>query len=184
LWQPSYRNLVSDVDESRRRLLDLDGAPLVTRLQHLDLMAYLPFDILTKVDVAAMANSLEVRVPLLDHHVVELAATIPSDYKLAPLDDGKFDKKHLLKRLAKKRYPAALIDRPKMGFGVPMSQWIQSGPEIETRLISSEHLARYFNVAAIRSTCDEHRRNPGMSARLWNLLFLDQWLRTHEAAIG
>ena len=80
-------------------------APLVTRLQHLDLMAYLPFDILTKVDIAAMANSLEVRVPLLDHHVVELAATMPSELKLKPIAGG-FDKKHMLKELARRRYPA------------------------------------------------------------------------------
>jgi asparagine synthase (glutamine-hydrolysing) len=184
LWRAPFQHLVRDVDESRRRLLDLDDAPLVTRLQHLDLMAYLPYDILTKVDVAAMANSLEVRVPLLDHHVVELAATIPSEYKLAPLGGGEFDKKHLLKRLAKQRYPAALIDRPKMGFGVPMSQWIKAGGEIEARLIGSPHLARYFNIAAVQALCDEHRRNPGSSARLWNLLFLDEWLTTHEPALA
>ncbi len=85
-------------------------------------MPYLPFDILTKVDVAAMANSLEVRVPLLDHHVVELAATIPSDYKLTPIDGGRFDKKFLLTDSRRSAIRLLWIDRPKMGFGVPIGR--------------------------------------------------------------
>ena len=88
----------------RRALLELEGAPLLTRLQYLDLMMYLPFDILTKVDVAAMANSLEVRVPLLDHHVVELAATMPTELKLKPWPTAS-SAKHILKNLARRWYP-------------------------------------------------------------------------------
>ena len=92
LLTEALRPVVREFDRTPA-LLDVDGAPIVTRLQHLDLMAYLPFDILTKVDIAAMANSLEVRVPLLDHHVVELAATMPTEHKLKPLADG-FERKH------------------------------------------------------------------------------------------
>ena len=85
---------------------------------------YLPFDILVKVDIAAMANSLEVRVPLLNHHVVELAATMPTEYKLKPLDDG-VERKHVLRQLARRWFfPERFITRPKMGFGVPVGDWM------------------------------------------------------------
>lgn len=184
LWLEPHRGLVHDTDPRRLALLDLAGAPLVTRLQHLDLMQYLPFDILTKVDIAAMANSLEVRVPLLDHRVVELAATMPVEYKLAPMDGG-FEKKAILKTLARRRYPAPLIDRPKMGFGVPVGDWM-AGPlrgEVEARLLRSAHLPRLFSQSHIASVWRRHLEHRDGAAKVWNLLFLDEWLRTHEAAL-
>jgi asparagine synthase (glutamine-hydrolysing) len=176
--------LVHDVDSRRVALLDLEDAPVVTRLQHLDLMMYLPFDILTKVDIAAMANSLEVRVPLLDHHVVELAATIPSEFKLKPLADG-WDKKHILKRLAKQRYPADLIERPKMGFGVPIGAWMagQLRAEVERRLLQSDHLPALFDRRAVAAVWQQHAAGQDASAKVWNLLFLEEWMRQHPEAI-
>ncbi|MDO8680067.1 MAG: asparagine synthase C-terminal domain-containing protein [Acidobacteriota bacterium] len=185
LLLPQYHGAICDHDARRRSLLDVDGAPIVTRLQHLDLMAYLPYDILTKVDIAAMANSLEVRVPLLDHEVVELAATIPSEYKLKPLADGSYDKKHLLKRLAKKRYPAALIDRPKMGFGVPIGAWMAGKlrPQVEERLLSSAVLPRFFDMPAIEALWKRHLAQQDSTPKIWNLLFLEEWMRQHGAAL-
>jgi asparagine synthase (glutamine-hydrolysing) len=184
LFQPHYRALVHDVDRDRRALLDVEGAPIVTRLQHLDLMAYLPFDILTKVDIAAMANSLEVRVPLLDHHVVELAATMPSELKLKPLANG-WDKKYILKELAKRRYPAELIDRPKMGFGVPIGDWMAGKlrDQIEHRLLRSAMLPRLFNMAAVETIWRRHLERGDGTAKLWNLLFLDEWMKMHPDAM-
>lgn len=184
LWRPVFHHLVRDVDRDRRALLDLAGAPVVTRLQNLDLHMYLPFDILTKVDIAAMANSLEVRVPLLDHHVVELAATMPSELKLAPVDGG-FDKKHMLKQLAKRRYSASLIDRPKMGFGVPIGEWMRKKlrPEVEKRLLTSELLPLFFDASYIAEIWTRHVAEGNMTAKVWNLLFLEEWLRTHQDAI-
>ncbi len=184
LFLEPYRGLVHDVDATRRALLAIDGAPVVTRLQHLDLMAYLPFDILTKVDIAAMANSLEVRVPLLDHHVVELAAAMPSEFKLRPLAEG-FDKKHVLKALAKRRYPAELIDRPKMGFGIPIGRWMVDGlrPQVEARLLRSRNLPRFFDLSALGALWSRHLAGRDNTAKIWNLLFLDQWLETHPEAV-
>jgi len=184
LLRPQFQSLVQDVDRDRRALLDLPDAPVVTRLQHLDLMTYLPFDILTKVDIAAMANSLEVRVPLLDHHVVELAATMPSELKLKPLADG-MDKKHILKNLAKRRYPSELIDRPKMGFGVPIGDWMAGRlrDEIELRLLHSPVLPRLFDMSAISAVWRRHLEHKDGTAKLWNLLFLDEWLKTHQEAL-
>jgi asparagine synthase (glutamine-hydrolysing) len=183
LWREPFRGLVRDVDERRRALLDMAGAPVVTRLQYLDLMQYLPFDILTKVDVAAMANSLEVRVPLLDHRVVELAATMPSEFKLKPAAGG-FEKKAILKSLAKRRYPAPLIDRPKMGFGVPIGDWMAGPlrPAVEERLRSPQ-LSRFFDGRHIEGIWARHLQQRDGTAQIWNLLFLDQWLKTHEAAL-
>ena len=183
LWREPFRAVVRDVDQTRRALLDQEGAPVVTRLQYLDLMQYLPFDILTKVDVAAMANSLEVRVPLLDHQVVELAATMPVEHKLKPVAGG-FEKKAILKMLAKRRYPASLIDRPKMGFGVPIGEWMAGTlrPAVEERL-RSPHLARFFDPQHIDGIWARHLQHRDGTAKIWNLLFLEQWLKTHEGAL-
>jgi asparagine synthase (glutamine-hydrolysing) len=186
LLLPHLHASICEHDAKRRSYLDVDGAPIVSRLQHLDLKAYLPYDILAKVDIAAMANSLEVRVPLLDHHVVELAATIPSEHKLKPLDDGSFDKKHLLKRLAKQRYPAALIDRPKMGFGVPIGAWMATKlrPEVEARLLASPVLPRFFEMRAVETVWQRHVAHQDQTPKVWNLLFLEEWMRGHQAALG
>jgi asparagine synthetase B (glutamine-hydrolysing) len=183
---PALHGGVCDFDRKRRSYLDVDGAPIVTRLQHLDLMAYLPYDILTKVDIAAMANSLEVRVPLLDQKVVELAATIPAEHKLKLLADGvSFEKKHLLKRLARQRYPAALVDRPKMGFGVPIGAWMAGKlrPEVEQRLLRSEFLPQLFDRRAVETLWQQHLATQGATAKIWNLLVLEEWMRQHPDAM-
>lgn len=186
LLLPHLHDAICGHDRGRRALMDVDGAPIVTRLQHLDLMAYLPNDILTKVDIAAMANSLEVRVPLLDHHVVELAATMPAEHKLKPLADGSYDKKHILKRLARQRYPADLIDRPKMGFGVPIGRWMAGKlrSQIEERLLRSPMLPRLVNMSEVAAIWQRHVTHQDATAKVWNLLFLEEWLRQHGASCG
>lgn len=186
MLRPEYQSTVCEHDSKRRSYLDVAGAPIVTRLQHLDLMAYLPYDILTKVDIAAMANSLEVRVPLLDHKVVELAATIPAEYKLKPFADGvSFDKKHLLKKLARRRYPSELVDRPKMGFGVPIGAWMAGKlrPEVERRLLHSEYLPAVFDQDAIATLWQRHLLKQDATPKIWNLLFLEEWMRQHPDAM-
>jgi asparagine synthase (glutamine-hydrolysing) len=188
LFKAEYRDAVREVQPERRALLDMDDAPIVSRLQRLDLLAYLPYDILTKVDVASMANSLEVRVPLLDHKLVEMAATVPADLKLRPeVADGtkRYDKKHLLKRVAKRRYRPELIDRPKMGFGVPIGAWMAGKlrQPVERRLVDSHWLALLFDMSRVSTLWRRHVQQGDCTPKIWNLLFLEEWMRTHPEAL-
>jgi len=109
---------------------------------------------------------------------------MPSEHKLKPIAGG-YEKKFLLKQLAKRRYPASLIDRPKMGFGVPIGDWM-AGPlrsAVEERLLRSAELERFFNVPVIDGIWRSHLQQRDGTAKIWNLLFLDQWLKTHQAAL-
>ncbi|SFQ31204.1 asparagine synthase (glutamine-hydrolysing) [Roseivivax halotolerans] len=143
----------------------------------LDTSIYLPDDVLVKVDRASMAASLEVRSPLLDHRVVELAWSLPNDLRF----DGRVGKL-VLRRLLERRVPPALFDRPKQGFGIPIEDWIR-GPlrDLAADAVSPERLSVLGVVDPDRAAAkfDEHvsgRRNWGR--HLWTLIMLDAWQDT------
>lgn len=151
----------------------IDGA-LLDQMMLSDLLAYLPGDILTKVDRAAMSASLETRVPFLDHEVMEFAFRIPASMKVR---DGKG--KWPLRQILSKYVPDALIDRPKMGFGVPMDSWLRGElKEWAGDLLAAETLRRdeIFDAGKVQEKWLEHvsgKRN--WQYHLWDVLMFQQW---------
>ena len=149
---------------------------VVTQTCAADVATYLPNDILTKVDIASMAASLECRSPLLDHHVVELAAQMPIELKL---DRGR--QKAILVETFKDLLPESIQTRSKMGFGVPIDHWFRNElrPLLESTLLSDRALERgRFNPDVVRRYVCEHLDGThDQHYRLWNLLVLELWSR-------
>jgi asparagine synthase (glutamine-hydrolysing) len=138
-------------------------------MMYLDSVSYLSDDILVKVDRAAMAVSLESRVPFLDRRVIEFAWQLPLSMKLRD-NQGKW----LLRQVLYKYVPKELIDRPKMGFGVPIDAWLRHElRDWAESLLAAERLERegFFNVRAVRQQWEEHlSREFDRSNSLWNIL--------------
>ena len=148
-----------------------------------DLMTYLPDDILVKVDRMSMACSLEARVPFLDHKVVEFMARVPVHHKFTLRRS-----KYLLRRLAARYLPGEILQRPKQGFAIPVGRWLQEDLRswMEDLLLSSTSLERgYFNAAAIEHMIHSHlsgRRD--YSQQLWALMVLELWFQKERSRGG
>ena len=188
-----YRRLVSQHREPGSLIVGANESPIwadaeaaaftrsdfTERMMFHDLVGYLTDDILTKVDRAAMAVSLETRVPMLDHHLVEFAWRLPLAMKIR---DGQG--KWLLRQVLDRYVPRELIDRPKQGFGIPLDTWLR-GPlrEWAEELLDEHRLRRegYFHPAPIREKWNEHlsgRRN--WQYWLWNVLMFQAWLSAKQ----
>jgi asparagine synthase (glutamine-hydrolysing) len=141
-----------------------------------DFAAYLPGDLLVKVDIATMANSLELRSPLLDVNVVEWGVSLPRKYKIKG-----FETKHILKDVARSLVPAELIDRPKMGFGIPRAEWLRSGMKemvVDTLTDTTATQRGWFNSNEVRKVIDIHMAGEDKDNLVWPILMLELWART------
>jgi asparagine synthase (glutamine-hydrolysing) len=154
---------------------EIDGLSSVERMMAIDMVSYLPDDILAKVDRAGMAVSLECRVPFLDHRLVEFALSLPLNYKLR---EGQT--KWLLRQVLYRHVPRTLIDRPKMGLGVPLHDWLR-GPlrDWAEELLDESRLRRegYFHTEPIRKKWAEHLSGRwNWEPQLWSVLMFQSWL--------
>ena len=149
------------------------GDPL-SRIQYVDIKTYLTDDILVKVDRASMAHSLEVRAPILDHKLMELAASIPSSLKLR----GRSGK-YIFKRSLENILPEAVLYRRKMGFAVPLARWFRADlKELAHDVIFSQNRDSLLNGATIRRVWQEHQSGlRDRSTELWTLLMFRLWQR-------
>ena len=141
-----------------------------------DLNYYLPGDILTKVDMATMANSLELRCPMLDVNVVEWGVSLPDKYKIKG-----FETKHILKDVARSLVPAKLIDRPKMGFAIPRADWLRhemSDVLVDTLTDTTAVQRDWFDQNEVRSLLSKHFDGKDTDHMLWPILMLELWART------
>lgn len=172
-----YRFDVSNDLTLYSRYMDaIPGDDMLRKILYLDIKTYLADDILYKVDIASMANSLEVRVPLLDHKLVEFVASVPSEYKLNNGIGKLFFKKMLEKRL-----PHDILYRRKKGFEIPISSWFRGelARYIRDLLLSSELLCDpYFNRTFIEDLICKHQKgNNDFGPQLWILMSLELWHR-------
>lgn len=165
--------------DARRMVEECDAENLTEQMQNLDTRLYLAEDILTKVDRASMAVSLEVRAPFLDPHVAAYAASLPVDYKLR---GGK--SKYILKRAVAELLPPFVTRRSKKGFGVPVAEWLKGKLKPLARdLLSPDRVRRagVFNPEYIMRLQDEHERGEANHRKLlWTLLMFEMW---HESFV-
>ncbi|MBZ9756911.1 asparagine synthase (glutamine-hydrolyzing) [Mesorhizobium sp. ESP6-5] len=181
-WEPT--EIIPDAAEPPTMLTGLEALPSlpgnVERMMYIDMMSYLPDDILVKVDRAAMAVGLETRVPLLDHRLISFAFSLP----LSILRAGG-QTKWPLRQLLYRHVPKALVERPKMGFGVPIDAWLRGALREWAEALLDERRLRedgFFRPDAIRRAWSEHlsgRRNN--QYLLWDVLMFQSW---REAAQG
>jgi asparagine synthase (glutamine-hydrolysing) len=178
-----YRRLVSHCEDPERLVIGgrepepASGAPAFAdvrqAMMHADTLTYLPDDILVKVDRASMAVSLEARAPYLDHRLVEFAWRMPMDAKIR---DGVG--KHALRALIDRHVPRRLMERPKMGFGLPISAWLTGAlRDWAGDLLDESRLRRegFFDPAPVRALWDEQLRRGGRHQELWDILMFQAW---------
>ncbi|HVQ55695.1 MAG TPA: asparagine synthase (glutamine-hydrolyzing) [Pyrinomonadaceae bacterium] len=174
-----FRNLAENADAIG--VLDkwfaaANGSSIIDATLLTDLMTYLPNDLLVKVDIASMANSLEARSPFLDHKVIEFAASLPENQKMRGMQT-----KYLLKKVAAQLVPKDVVYRRKMGFGVPIGRWLRNEmrPFLHEVLLSDRSMKRgIIKPEALRQYVQEHTQSKrDHSYKLWTLLMLELWFQ-------
>jgi len=182
LWRDEFQGLVgrdcevfAEADARARKLGRLSYA------QYLDFQTYLPCDILTKVDVASMYHGLEVRTPLIDLRVLELATSLPVNQRSRRNGSGEVTGKYLLKKVLGKTFPPEFLHRKKQGFSIPRDMWFRSGQSgrrlIEQIVLDPQsRLYDWFKPEQVRAQLEIHSETSDNSGPLWLLLVLGIWL--------
>jgi len=164
---------------SMTKSYDFQFDDCVNKMTFWDTVAYLPDDILVKTDRASMAASLELRVPILDHRVVEFAASLPMDMKVS-----KGVGKQVLREVLYRHVPRNIVDRPKMGFGVPVQEWLQTDlKEWCCDMLDSSRIRQqgYLDVSLVEQMLNRFMKGEVMwSQQLWNILMFQSWLEEWE----
>jgi len=182
LWRSEYRDVVNEgcavFEEADKRARFWDR---LSYAQYMDFQTYLPCDILTKVDVASMYHGLEVRTPLIDLRVVELAARLPLNQRMRRNGSKTNVRKYLLKKVTGKTFPPEFIHRKKQGFAIPRNLWFLPGQQgrrflEEVLLDSGSPLNQCFNPQEVRAQVLAHGAEHDNSDTLWLLLVLGIWL--------
>jgi len=159
---------------------EVAGGSELARMQYTDIITYLPEDLLVKVDRMTMAHALEGRSPLLDHELLEFCARIPSAMKI-----GSNGTKMIFREAMRELFPTGFLDRPKMGFSIPVAEWLRRElREACYRKVCKGALMDrgWFDVRAVRRMVDEHDKGSrDWSAQIWNLLMLAEWMEVFGA---
>lgn len=147
----------------------------LSRMLRSDFERYLPGDLLVKADMATMANSLELRSPMLDHELVEWTTQLPSDFKIRG-----HQTKFILKEVARSLVPKDLVDRPKMGFAIPRADWLRTGLREITYDLLTDATAQnrgWFEPAQVQKTISDHMSGVDRDSVLWPMVMLELWAR-------
>jgi asparagine synthase (glutamine-hydrolysing) len=150
--------------------------------QYLDIRTYLPYDILTKVDIASMAHGLEVRTPLIDLKVLDVARRIPAALRVEQRE-GRLMGKQIPRRALARWFPPAFVDRKKQGFGIPRSAWLRRGGGARALLdevIEGGALFEFFREPAVRALVRDHDRGRPRDSALWLLLVFGLWREANK----
>ena len=178
LYTPEFAAFTGDGAEAFMRHVwaRTSGSTVVDKMLEVDASTYLVDDLIAKIDIATMAHGLEARSPLLDHELMEFAATLPADMKVR----GQ-QKKWILREAMRGWLPDDILDRPKQGFSVPLSMWLRTDLRAWSReiLLDRETLGRgYFRGAAVQRLLDRHDAgSEGDAKRIWSLVMLELWHR-------
>lgn len=173
---PKYQSKVKFQDITKPYYDEVKDKDDLTKMQYLDMHFWLPNDILLKADKMAMANSLELRVPILDKEVFALASTIPSEYKLS-----HGTTKYILRRAASSRIPEEWYKRPKKGFPVPIIKWFREEKyyNLAKEIFNADFASEFFDVKGLNKMLDEHYSGKKNHCRkIWTVYVFLVWYKT------
>ena len=181
IWKNPENVIINPENKAKHSgmIFDVQLSGISNKTMFLDLISYLPDDILTKIDRATMAESLEGRVPILDHRIVEFAWSLPLEFKIRK-NKGKL----ILRNVLNKYLPHEYVDRPKSGFSIPIDSWLRGDLlDWAENLLDKKRLISqgFFNASIVRKKWDEHlSKKRNWQYQLWNILMFQSWLEEYN----